>query len=133
MPFDPVTDPLGISLKERARQQRQLREGVGALQRGQRELQAPGMGLYGPLHSSLGTPLSGPIPDPQWEGFFQALNEADVDRLADESVGIKRGMFQAPLQGLQQTTHQGYDWPQRRAEEGRQHIAALTQPRRPGY
>lgn len=133
MPHTYNDDVLGIGLRERARQQRQSREGTEALRRSQLEQQFPGVGLYGPLHGSLGRPLSGPLPDPMWEAFLQSLSEAGVDRLADESVGIKRGMFQAPLQGLKQATHQGYDWPQRRAEEGRQRIAAMKQPRRPGY
>ena len=49
--FDPSTDPLGIGLKQRAAVNQQPYPGFG------------------------------PLPDPQWEGFFQAMNEAGVDKI----------------------------------------------------
>lgn len=35
----------------------------------------------------------GPLPDPKWDGFFQALSEKGVRRLADNSVGEATGQF----------------------------------------
>lgn len=55
--FDPATDPLGIALQGRARDARQ-----------QQELANPKM------------MTAGPLPDPQWEGFFQAVHEAGDGR-----------------------------------------------------
>lgn len=75
-PFDTMfggaSDPdrLGIGLKSRAKRERMSadpREGFGR--------------------------HVGPLGDPQWAGFFQALQEAGVDRVADNSVGEARGMF----------------------------------------
>ena len=69
--FNPTTDPLGIGLKARAANQR-------------RDLEVRNLGHnYGPLS------------DPAWDGFFQAMNEAGVDNLADNSMGAARGMFSA--------------------------------------
>lgn len=31
--------------------------------------------------------------DPRWQAYFQSLSNAGVDRLADSSVGAKRGMW----------------------------------------
>lgn len=50
--FDPSTDPLGIGLQQRAAANRQPYPGFG------------------------------PLPDPQWEGYFQAMNEAGVNKVA---------------------------------------------------
>lgn len=61
-------DPLGIGLRSRAAQAKTRRNPTG-----------------------LGS--MGPLGDPQWDAFFQALDENGVDRLADNSVGVKRGMF----------------------------------------
>lgn len=52
-------DPLGIALKDRAQQQR------FAYQTGE----------------GWGIPQLGPLPDPAWQGLFQALSERGVDRL----------------------------------------------------
>jgi hypothetical protein len=35
----------------------------------------------------------GPLPDPRWEGFFQAMSDQGVTKMADNSVGQARGMF----------------------------------------
>lgn len=35
----------------------------------------------------------GPLPDPKWEGLFQAMQEQGVDKVADNSVGEARGMW----------------------------------------
>lgn len=50
--FDPSTDPLGIAVRQRAAQQRW-------------------QNIYNGLN-----PTTGPLPDPQWEGYFQATSEA---------------------------------------------------------
>lgn len=50
--FDPQSDPLGIGVMSRARENRF-------------KLAAKGL-----------APAIGPLPDPQWEGFFQAIAEA---------------------------------------------------------
>lgn len=69
--FDSATDPLGIALKSRASQSRQN---------------------YA-LNEGWGHPMFGPLPDPQWDGFFQSLAESGVSRLGDNSVGEAKGMF----------------------------------------
>ena len=56
--FDPATDPLGIGVQSR-----------GMDSRFQYNIDHPGSSLFGPL------------PDPRWEGFFQALKEAGVENL----------------------------------------------------
>jgi hypothetical protein len=50
--FSPQTDPLGIGLMAKAREQR---------------FRATAAGQTSPI---------GPLPDPQWEGFFQAVHDA---------------------------------------------------------
>jgi|ERR1035437_3667423 hypothetical protein len=66
--FDPSTDPLGIGLKQRAVANQQPYQGFG------------------------------PLPDPQWQGYFQAINEAGVDKFAGANpVGTNQLTgFQAP-------------------------------------
>lgn len=89
-------DRLGIGLGERARQRRQLFE-AGEVEDYERlQRQVPGVGLYGPLRGSLGRTSINTLPDSRWDAFFQALDEAGVDRAADESVGARRGMFPRP-------------------------------------
>ena len=66
--FDAMDDPLGISLRERARDRRREMENT-QLAAGGRPM-APG--------------LSGP-----WDAWFQAMDEAGVDELADTSVGMR--------------------------------------------
>jgi hypothetical protein len=51
--FDPQSDPLGLGLQARARENRFRLAAAGRL-----------------------SPI-GPLPDPQWEGFFQAVSEAN--------------------------------------------------------
>lgn len=53
--FDPNTDPLGLGLKARARERRQSLQTL--------QPQTPGF-------------LSGPLPDENWDAFFQATGEA---------------------------------------------------------
>lgn len=50
-------DPLGVALQGRAREER-----INAQMAGQ-------------------TPMFGPLPNPQWEGYFQALQERGVNKL----------------------------------------------------
>lgn len=54
--FDPQADPLGIAVQQRAQQQRW-------------------QNIYKGLN-----PVTGPLPDPQWEGYFQATQEAAGDK-----------------------------------------------------
>lgn len=68
--FNAQTDPAGAALKNRAAQTYWDHQ----MQR------APG----GPINSLYNS---------EWSPFFQALEEAGVDRLADNSVGRKRGMW----------------------------------------
>lgn len=67
--FDAATDPLGIGVKSRGMNRRQ-----------QFEMRNLGHNM-------------GPLADPQWQGLLQALQEAGVSRVADNSVGEARGMF----------------------------------------
>lgn len=62
-------DPLGIDRMAR-----------GVNSRFEFQQQNPG-NAFGPLHSA------------QWDGFFQALQDQGVKRLADNSIGQARGMF----------------------------------------
>lgn len=41
----------------------------------------------------------GPMGDPRWDAFFQAMDEAGVSKAGDNSMGVKQGMFggAAPL------------------------------------
>lgn len=82
--FDASTDPGGISLMNRARQNRL-----------EYEQQNRGRNF-------------GPLSDPRWDGFFQAMNEAGVSRIADNSVGEARGMFpgKEPLPSTYDPTYQ---------------------------
>lgn len=50
--FSPTTDPLGINVQARARAAR---------------FQQAANGMQSPI---------GPLPDPQWDGYFQAVDEA---------------------------------------------------------
>lgn len=52
--FDPASDPLGIALQGRARDARQQQQ------------------LADPQSMTMG-----PLPDPQWDGFFQAVHESN--------------------------------------------------------
>lgn len=94
MNFNAQTDPLGIGVQARGRAHRQAYE-----------MQNLGHNM-GPLSSSM------------WDGFFQAMQEQGVRGVADNSVGVARGMFGATpqtstydpsfqssaLQGLDQVT-----------------------------
>lgn len=73
MGFNPAEDPLGIAVQGRAQAARQSRH----------------------LNEDWGHPTFGPLPDPKWDGFFQAMKEQGVTGLADNSVGVKKGMFGA--------------------------------------
>ena len=67
--FDPSTDPLGIGLQQRAATNRQPYPGFG------------------------------PLPDPQWEGFFQAADEAGVSKFAGGASPVESNQlagFKAP-------------------------------------
>lgn len=58
--FDPSTDPLGLDLQQRARANRFQ------------------YALQNPMAAS-----AGPLPDPHWDAFFQAVNEAGGGRPVD--------------------------------------------------
>lgn len=75
--FNPADDPLGNALMQRAREHRL---------RWEQEQQAanPYFHLYKPINT---------LPDDRWGGMFQAMEEAGVSGVADNSVGIKRGMW----------------------------------------
>lgn len=57
--FDPSSDPSGIALQQRAQARRQV-----------------------DMNENPYAHMMGPLPDPQWDGYFQALGEAGVDKLA---------------------------------------------------
>lgn len=73
--FDATDDPLGIAVQQRAREQRWQRMLAG---------QQPSMG---------------PLPDPRWEGFFQAVSEAGGERpvrygyVDEPSPDVARDLF----------------------------------------
>lgn len=67
--YSPHEDPLGVGLKSRAKQSRWRNRD-----------QTRGRNL-------------GPLSDPQWDAFFQAMDEQNVSKLADSSVGAARGMW----------------------------------------
>lgn len=77
--FDYSTDQNGVWLAQRA-----------AKFRADQEAQARKADPFYDLHKQIGG--SNPTPDRDWDGFFQALREAHVGRLADNSVAVKRGM-----------------------------------------
>lgn len=72
MTFNAADDPLGIAVQGRAQAARQKQH-----------------------LDDWGHPTFGPLPDPKWDGFFQAMGEQGVTGLADDSVGVKKGMFSA--------------------------------------
>lgn len=41
-----------------------------------------------------------PLRNPQWDAWFQALNNQGVTGLADESVGARKGMWAPPSGGI---------------------------------
>lgn len=58
-PFDPSTDPLGVALKARAQQQRFTAMANGT------------------------APRQGPLPDPNWDAYFLAVQDAAGGRPVD--------------------------------------------------
>lgn len=70
-------DPLGIAVQGRAQAARQTQH-----------LQ------------DWGHPSFGPLPDPKWDGLFQAMGEQGVTGVADNSVGAKRGMWNPQIGGV---------------------------------
>jgi len=68
--FDPATDPLGVALMARARQQ-DFTNTVNDIQSD-----------YGPTGSPLAAAAHefGPLPDQNWEGFWQAMQESSGGR-----------------------------------------------------
>lgn len=68
-------DPLGIGLQTRAAARRKAAENSQ------------------PTSEWMNHQIGGPAISPAWEGWFQALQEAGVDNLGDNSVGVKRGMW----------------------------------------
>lgn len=82
--YSPHEDPLGVGLKSRAKQSRWRNRD-----------QTRGRNL-------------GPLSDPQWDAFFQAMDEQNVSKLADSSVGAARDMWD-PAQIVRgpEARHQG--------------------------
>lgn len=72
-----MDDPLGVGLRARARDNARLQNPTG-------------------LHEGF------VLRDPQWDAFFQAMDEAGVDKVADQSVGERTGMF--PMSGQSRPT-----------------------------
>lgn len=70
MAFNAADDPLGIAVQGRAQQARQAQH-----------------------LKDWGHPTFGPLPDPKWDGFFQAMGEQGVTGVADDSVGVKKGLW----------------------------------------
>ena len=77
-------DKLGIGLKSRAKQFRRTQ----TTDRGR----VSGMGAVG-----------GPLQDPQWDGFFQAMAEQGVSGLRDDSAGYAKGIFDSLGQNYEPT------------------------------
>lgn len=88
----PLADPNGIALQQRgmeawkAAQDARLRQ----YQAGQQPLGAP-------------PPVTNVLPDPKWQGLFQALAEQGVSKLkSGGAAGYGRGAFDAPVMNTQQ-------------------------------
>ena len=71
--------------RERARMTRNRREGEYREAFRQQKM-IPGLGLYGPVGTHVG-----PLPDTNWDAWFQSLEDAGVDNMADTSVGMRGG------------------------------------------
>lgn len=84
---------LGIGLKQRAHENRLRKQSQRAESLQGIAMEMPGVGLYGPLKSILGTESSGPLKDSMWDAWGQAMEEQGVEKLADQHVGERRGMF----------------------------------------
>lgn len=78
--FDARTDPLGIGLRSRSARYHDEFENLG-----RQNARAHGQIV------SFANP--GVLRDPMWDAFHQATMEAGVDNMADNSVGVKRGMW----------------------------------------
>jgi hypothetical protein len=68
--FDPNSDPLGLGLKARARERRQSLQAL--------QPQNPGF-------------MSGPLPDENWDAFFQAVSEANPGKAVKFGQGAAEG------------------------------------------
>lgn len=89
--FQPSEDPLGIGLQARAAQ-RMKDQQVG---------QDPSGWMNRPIQTVL--------PDPQWQGWFQALQEAGATNLGDSSQMERKGLWDPSNQPYEPTfdpTHQ---------------------------
>lgn len=42
----------------------------------------------------------GPISDPKWDAFMQAMDEAGVSKVGDDSMGVEKGMWGAASPGV---------------------------------
>lgn len=78
--FDAASDPLGVGLRSRAADYKTLWQ-QAADQNARDHGQLVSFGHIGPLS------------DPRMDGFFQAMQEAGVDKVGDASTGMKKGMF----------------------------------------
>lgn len=95
--FDPSRDPLGLDLQRRAQRYKERDKQLAGENWNSIASQNPNIGSFGPLRNLSGqlNAVSGPLPNPEWDGWFQALREQGVDNLADDSVGAKRGLWSA--------------------------------------
>lgn len=83
MAFNPNDDDsLGIGLQARAADRRMLKRNT--------DMQTMSPGEWNNRN------IGGPAVDPQWDGFFQALHEQGVSGVADDSVGMDKGMWSRP-------------------------------------
>lgn len=78
--FDAASDPLGVGLRSRAADYKTLWQQT-ADQNARDHGQLVSFGHIGPLS------------DPSTDAFFQAMQEAGVDKIGDASTGMKKGMF----------------------------------------
>jgi len=79
--FELPDDPTGAGLKIRAAGHRRNFQDQEAERYKVLQQAFPGIGMYGPMRSSLGKMSSGPLPDPAWEGLFQAMSERGVSKV----------------------------------------------------
>lgn len=79
-------DPLGIGLMQQASNRRLLKRNTDASTMNAGEWN--------------NRPIDNVLPFPQWDGFFQALQNKGVTKLAGNDVGVKRGMWSDTGNGM---------------------------------
>lgn len=104
--FNPQDDPLGLGLMQRARAQRQAQQ-----------TNNPAAQAY----------MSGPLPDQNWDAFFQASNEATGGKglnfrggPAPEGSNQIAGTASNPMMGLMNAGQPGLSAPSPQAVQGLQ-------------